>query len=85
MPLFVQSSRRIAQAIRACSGQSCMATIWKSDLDILVELTADTTMFDIGGSRHQLVELPGAQVEVLAPNALPDKFRGAILVEATAV
>lgn len=67
VPLFGPSSRRIAQAIRAYSGRSHMATIRKSDLDIMVEPTAETTMFDICGSRHQLVELLGARVEVLAP------------------
>lgn len=53
-----------------------------SDLDILVEPTAETTMLDIGAIRYKLKELLGVTVDVLTPRALPDSFRDRILEEA---
>lgn len=56
-----------------------------SDLDILVDPTSETTLFDIGAIRHELLQLLGVPVDVLTPNALPEKFRATILAEAIAV
>lgn len=56
-----------------------------SDLDILVDPTPETTLFDIGAIRHELGKLLGVSVDVLTPNALPDTFRAAVLAEATPV
>lgn len=56
-----------------------------SDLDVLVAPTPDTTLFDIGAIRHELLELLGVPVEVLTPKALPEKFRAAVLAEARPV
>lgn len=56
-----------------------------SDLDILIDPTPDTTLFDIGAIRHELGELLGVQVDVLTPNALPDTFRDQVLAEARPV
>lgn len=56
-----------------------------SDLDILIDPTPDTTLFDIGAIRHELGKLLGVPVDVLTPNALPDKFRAAVLAEAAPV
>lgn len=53
-----------------------------SDLDLLVEPTAHTTMLDIGAIRFELQRLLGIPIEVFTPNALPDKFRDAVLKEA---
>lgn len=53
-----------------------------SDLDILVDPTSDTTLFDIGAIRHELLQCLGIPVDVLTPNALPDEFREAVLAEA---
>lgn len=53
-----------------------------SDLDILIDPTADTTLFDIGAIRHELLQLLGVPVDVLTPKALPEKFRFAVLAEA---
>ena len=53
-----------------------------SDLDILVDPTAETTLFDIGAIRHELAVLLGVPVDVLTPNALPDKFRAEVLAQA---
>lgn len=54
-----------------------------SDLDILVDPTQETTMFDIGAIRYELKELLGMEVDVLTPRALPDSFRNRVLEEAS--
>ncbi len=57
----------------------------ESDLDILVDTTEDTTLFDLGAIRYKLRNLLGVQVDVLTPAALPDKFRQAVIAEARPV
>lgn len=57
----------------------------ESDLDLLVEPTNETTMMDIGAIRYELQQLLGIQVDVLTPNALPDKFRSIVQREAAIV
>lgn len=56
-----------------------------SDLDILVDPTPETTLFDIGAIRLELRQLLGVKVDVLTPNALPDGFRARVLAEARPV
>jgi predicted nucleotidyltransferase len=56
-----------------------------SDLDLLVDPTPETTLFDIGAIRHELLQLLGVPVDVLTPKVLPEKFRAAVLAEAVAV
>ena len=53
-----------------------------SDLDVLVDPTDSTTLFDIGAIRGELSDLLGVRVDVLTPMALPDSFRDAVLSEA---
>ena len=56
-----------------------------SDLDILVDTTEDTTLFDLGAIRYKLRHLLGVQVDVLTPGALPDKFRQTVIADARPV
>lgn len=56
-----------------------------SDLDILIDPTPDTTLFDIGAIRHELLQLLGVPVDVVTPNALPERFREEVLREAKPV
>lgn len=56
-----------------------------SDLDILIDPTPETTLFDIGAIRHELLQLLGVPVEVVTPKALPEKFRATVLAEAVPV
>ena len=56
-----------------------------SDLDLLVEPTPQTTLFDIGAIRFELKQLLGIDIDVLTPNALPDKYRAQVLKEALPV
>lgn len=57
----------------------------ESDLDLLVEPTAQTTLMDIGAIRFELKQLLGMDVDVLTPNSLPASFREQVLREALAV
>ena len=57
----------------------------ESDLDILVDTTAETTLFDLGAISYKLCNLLGVPVDVLTPGALPDKFRQAVIAEALLV
>jgi len=82
--------RRIVEAHRASNprvfGSVANGTDAEgSDLDILIDPTRETTMFDIGAIRHELLQLLGVPVDVLTPRALPDKFRAAVLAEAVPV
>jgi uncharacterized protein len=56
-----------------------------SDLDILVDPTPETSMFDIGEIRYQLRKLLGVPVDVLTPRALHARLRDQVLSEAQPV
>ncbi len=56
-----------------------------SDLDILIDATEETSLFDIGAIRAELMELLGVEVDVLTPGALPDRWKMEVLKEARAV
>jgi predicted nucleotidyltransferase len=53
-----------------------------SDLDLLVEPTAETSLFDIGGIQFEVSQLLGIDVDVLTPRALPEAFKATVLAEA---
>jgi len=53
-----------------------------SDLDVLIDPSPETTLFDIGAIRYKLKELLGVPVDVLTPNALPEKFRSSVIAGA---
>ena len=57
----------------------------ESDLDILVDTTPDTTLFDLGAIRFKLRNLLGVPVDVLTPDALPDSFRQIVISQAQSV
>lgn len=57
----------------------------QSDLDLLVQPTAQTTLMDIGAIRFELKKLLGFDVDVLTPNGLPAKFRDQVMCEAIPV
>jgi uncharacterized protein len=54
----------------------------ESDLDILVDPTPETSIFDIGEIRYQLRTLLGVSVDVLTPKALHVRLRDRIISEA---
>ena len=82
--------RRVVASHRACNARVFGSVVHGddvegSDLDILVDPTLETTLFDIGAIRHELLQLLGVPVDVLTPNALPETFRATVLAEAIQV
>jgi predicted nucleotidyltransferase len=82
--------RRIVEDHRACNPRVFGSVLQGrdtegSDLDLLIDPTPETTLFDIGAIRHELLELLGVPVDVLTPKALPEKFRATVLAEAVPV
>ena len=74
--------RRIVESHRACNARVFGSVALGSDLDLLIDPTAQTTLFDIGAIRHELTRLLGVPVDVLTPLALPEKFRATVLAQA---
>jgi uncharacterized protein len=56
-----------------------------SDLDLLVEPTAESTLMDIASIQVEVAKLLNVSVDVLTPNALPDKFRAQVMTGAVAI
>jgi hypothetical protein len=56
-----------------------------SDLDLLVDPTSETTLFDLARIKGKLQALLGVPVDVLTPKALPEKFRDRVLSEAVPI
>ncbi len=56
-----------------------------SDLDLLIDTTDETSLFDVGAIQVELTELLGVEVDVLTPSALPDRWKQAVLSEARAL
>lgn len=56
-----------------------------SDLDLLVDPTDETTLFDIARIKGTLEMLLGIKVDVITPKALPERFRSRVLAEAAPV
>jgi uncharacterized protein len=57
----------------------------ESDLDLLVDPTSQTTLMDIAKIQLEIGRLLNISVDVLTPNALPEKFRAQVMTEAVAV
>lgn len=57
----------------------------ESDLDILVDTTSRTSLFDLNAISNALEALLGVSVDVLTPKSLPLKFRSQVLAEAKAI
>ena len=77
--------RRIVESHRACNARVFGSVALGSDLDLLIDPTAQTTLFDIGAIRHEMTRLLGVPVDVLTPLALPEKFRATVLAQAQAL
>ncbi|MFM9967651.1 MAG: nucleotidyltransferase family protein [Burkholderiales bacterium] len=54
----------------------------ESDLDLLVDWTPQTSMFDVGGLVADLQALVGRRVDVISPRQLHPRFRPAVLAQA---
>lgn len=56
-----------------------------SDVDIVVDPTAEATLLDIGAIQYKLEKMLGVRVDVLTPRSLPESLRAKILEEARPV
>jgi len=57
----------------------------ESDLDLLVDPTPETSLFDLGAILMELEQLLGVRVDVVTPNGLPEKFRARVVAQAEPV
>lgn len=57
----------------------------QSDLDLLIEPTAHTSLMDLAKIGIALEDLMGVSVDVLTPESLPGYFRDRVLAEALPV
>jgi predicted nucleotidyltransferase len=90
LALHRQAIRRIVEAHHARNPRVFGSVLHgddteDSDLDLLVDPTSETSLFDIAAISVELRTLLGVRVDVLTPNALPDKFREVVLAEAEPV
>ncbi len=74
----VTNPRVFGSVLHACDQEG-------SDLDIVVDPTSETTLLDIARIKGTLENLLGIRVDVLTPNALPERFRNRVLAEADPV
>ena len=82
--------RRVVEANRARNARVFGSVVrgedsHSSDLDVLVDPTAETTLMDVAAIQVELERLLGVSVDVLTPRALPEKFRSRVLSEAVPV
>lgn len=56
-----------------------------SDLDLLVDPTPETTLFDLARIQRRLETLLGVPVDVRTPMDLPERMRAQVVVEAVPV
>ena len=87
LSLHRDAAVRVIESHRVCNARIFGSVVRgedtdTSDLDILVDPTPETTLFDIGAIRYELRKLLGVPVDVLTPKALPDNILAAVLVDA---
>lgn len=73
--------RSIVEENHAANGKDTV----NSDLDLLVDSTPRTTLFDISTIQFKLEELLKVPVDIVTPNALPKQFKTKVLQEAKKV
>ena len=90
LALHREAIRRIAESnnvhnVRVFGSTMRGTDTESSDLDLIVDPTETTSLFDICAIQHELGKLLGVRVDVLTPRALPDKFRQRVIDEAMPV
>ena len=56
-----------------------------SDLDILIDPTAEMSLFDLGAIHYELGVLLGVPIDVVSSRALPERLRESVLSEARSI
>ncbi|CCD29139.1 DNA polymerase, beta-like region-containing protein [Candidatus Glomeribacter gigasporarum BEG34] len=90
LEVYRDTIRRVVKAHRASNARVFGSVLHcedteESDLDLLVDPTSETSLMDIAAIQVELEKQLGVAVDVLTPNALPDKFRDVVLAEAVRV
>lgn len=85
-----EAIRRIVSDGRACNPRIFGSVLHGrdhdgSDLDLLVDSTTETSLFDLAGIELELERLLGVRVEVTTAGSLPESFRGKVIAEARPV
>ena len=87
---YRDSIRRIVESHRAMNPRVFGSVLYdkdtdESDLDILIDPTPETSLFDLGAINYELSVLLGVPVDIVTPNALPEKSRERVLSEARSI
>jgi predicted nucleotidyltransferase len=82
--------RQVVEAYRARNARVFGSVLYGqdrdgSDLDILIDPTPETSLMDVAAIQVELEKLLGVAVDVLTPEALPERFRGQVLSDARPV
>jgi predicted nucleotidyltransferase len=90
LALHRETIREVVARHRACNARVFGSSVHgcdtdDSDLDLLVDPTAETTLMDIARIQNRLQKLLGVSVDVLTPKALPKSFRDRVLPEAVPI
>lgn len=96
-PVTLESLRRSAAEITAVARRRGASNVRvfgsvargdagaSSDVDLLVDLDPDRSLFDLGGLLMDLAELLGADVDVVTEASLKPRVRRRVLAEAVAL
>jgi len=57
----------------------------KSDIDLLVDMEPDRSLFDLGGLLTDLQDLLGCEVDIVPEDSLRERIRERVLKEAVAL
>ncbi|MGM0482236.1 MAG: nucleotidyltransferase family protein [Pseudomonadota bacterium] len=71
-----------AKNVKVFGSVASKTDVQGSDIDLLIETTPETTLFDIGAIKFELSELLGVDVDVLTSNSLPLSFKKQVEREA---
>jgi len=82
--------RNVVESHRACNARVFGSVLRgedtdSSDLDLLVDPTAETSLFDIASIQLELEQILGVTVDVLTPKAIPERFRSRVIAEAVRI
>lgn len=90
LELYRTEIRRIASENRSSNPRVFGSVLYgedteDSDLDLLIDPTAQTSLMDLARIGSELERLMRIKIDVLTPGSLPPKFRDRVLREAAAV
>lgn len=87
---YRNDSRLVVEANRAANPRVLGSVSRGEDadnsyLDILIDPSDGTTLFDLGAIQAELNELLGIMVDIHTSNSLPKKFRDSVIAQASPI